>query len=82
MTLCFSACHHRSVPEEILTFKNDFNNDSEQLEQLAKLADSCTVFYANDPVFLEKKSQIFFQKGVNHHKNNEYIEAAKALITS
>ena len=82
MTLCFSACRNRYVPEEIMAFENNFNNDSQQLDHLAKMADSCTKFYANDPIFLEKKSQIFYQKGINHHKNGEYIEATRTFITS
>ena len=82
MALCFNACRNRLVPEEIIGFENNFNSDSQQLDRLAKMADSCAVFYASDPSFLEKMSQIYYQKGVSHHKNNESLDAARALITA
>ena len=82
MMLCFSACRNGAVPHEILTFENSYGVDSQSLDHLAQMADSCTRFYANDPVFLEKKSQIYFQKGISHHKNRDYPEASRALITA
>ena len=82
MALCFTACNNRSIPTEILDFKNNYENSDEYLENLAQLADSCSEFYANDPVFLEKKSQIFYQKGRNERKNCDYINAATSLITA
>ncbi|MBO7459419.1 MAG: hypothetical protein J6T53_00740 [Bacteroidales bacterium] len=80
--LCFTACNNKSIPTEIMDFKNNYENTDEQLDKLAKTADSCSKFYANDPIFLEKKSQIFFQKGRKDHKKSEYLEAAKAFIES
>lgn len=80
IALGFAACNSRSIPNEILEFKNNYENSSDHLEELAKIADSCTRFYANDPVFLEKKSQIFFQKGRNEHKNADYLNTAKSFI--
>lgn len=80
--LCFTACNNKSIPTEIMDFKNNYENTDEQLDKLAETADSCSKFYANDPIFLEKKSQIFFQKGRKDHKKSEYLEAAKAFIES
>lgn len=80
--LCLTECNNRAIPSEITDFKNNYVNTDNQLEYLAKIADSCTKFYANDPVFLEKKSQIFFQKGRIEHKNSNYINAANAFIES
>ena len=82
MVLGFAACKNRSIPDEIMNFKNSYENADEYLQNLAQLADSCEHFYANDPVFLEKKSQIYFQKGRNEHKNNDYINATKSFIVS
>ena len=82
MALCFFACNKRSIPTEILDFKNTYENSDEYLENLSKLADSCSKFYANDPVFLEKKSQIDYQKGRNERKNGNYLDAANSLIKS
>ena len=80
--LCFTACNNKSIPTEIMDFKNNYENSDEQLDKLAKTADSCSKFYANDPIFLEKKSQIFYQKGRKDHKKSEYLDAAKAYIES
>ncbi len=80
MALCFFACNKKSIPTEILDFKNTYENDGDYLAKISKLADSCSKNYANDPVFLEKKSQIYFQKGINEHKNNKYLEATNSFI--
>lgn len=80
--LYLCACHNKSVPSEILEYKNSYENSDEYIQNLAKLADSCSENYANNPVFLEKKSQIFFQKGLNDLKNDNYISSATALIES
>lgn len=80
MALCFTACNKKSIPAEIMDFRNNYENSDENLEKLSKIADSCTNFYANDPIFLEKKSQIFFQKGRNAHKNGDYLSAASSYI--
>ena len=80
ITLCFTFCSKKSIPSEILNFKNNFENSDEQLIKLAKLSDSCKKFYANNPLFLEKKSQIFYLKGRNEHKNNDYINATHSFI--
>ena len=82
MALCFIACNNKSIPTEILDFKNNYENSDEYLENLSKIIDSCSEFYATDPVFLEKKSQIFYQKGRNERKNNDYLNAANSLIES
>ena len=47
---------------------------------MAKIADSCTKNYANDPIFLEKKSQIYFQKGISDRKKQDFINSAKSFI--
>ena len=78
--LCFFACNKKSVPTEVLDFKINYENSDEYLENLSKIADSCSQFYANDPIFLEKKSQINYQKGRNERKNGKYIDAAHSLI--
>lgn len=80
MALCFIACKNKSIPSEILDFKNNYENSDDYLENLSRLADSCSKYYANDPVFLEKNSQIFYQKGRNEHKKGDYLEAANSLI--
>lgn len=80
--LCFDACNKKSIPAEIMDFKNSYENTDEHVEKLAKIADSCSDFYANNPIFLEKKSQIFFQKGRKEHKKSDYLNAAKAFIES
>lgn len=80
--LCFDACNKKSIPTEIMDFKNSYENTDEHVEKLAKIADSCSDFYANNPIFLEKKSQIFFQKGRKEHKKSDYLSAAKAFIES
>ena len=80
MALGFFACNNKSIPAEILDYKNSYENSDKYLENLAKTADSCSKFYANDPVFLEKQSQIFFQKGRNERKNSNYLDATTSLI--
>lgn len=80
--LCIVSCNRKSIPTEILDFKNNYENSKEHLSKLAKIADSCTKNYANDPVFLEKKSQIFFQKGRDEHKASEYLNATASFIES
>ena len=80
MALYFSSCNNKSIPDEILDFKNNYENNDDYLEKISKIADSCSQFYANDPIFLEKKSQIFFQKGINEHKKNHIICATNSLI--
>lgn len=80
--LCFTTCNNKSIPTEMMDFKNNYENTGEQLDNLAKIADSCSGFYANNLLFLEKKSQIFFQKGRIEHKNSNYINAAEAFIVS
>jgi hypothetical protein len=80
--LCLFSCNKKSIPTEILDFKNNYENPDEYLENLSKLADSCSEFYANDPVFLEKYSQINYQKGRNAHKNGDFINAATSFINS
>ena len=82
MALYFFACKSKSIPADITDFKNSYENSDEYLENLSRIADSCTRFYANDPVFLEKKSQIYFQKGRNERKNADYLNAASSLIES
>jgi len=66
----------------MMDFKNNYENSDEYLQNLAKIADSCTKNYAGNPIFLEKKSQIFFQKGRNEHKNTDYLNAIKSFIES
>ena len=80
--LCIASCNKKSIPSEILDFKNNYENSIEHLLKLSKLADSCTKNYANDPVFLEKKAQIFFQKGREEHKAAEYLNATASFIES
>lgn len=80
MTLCVSSCNKKAIPTEILDFKNNYENSDEYLENLSKIADSCTEFYANDPIFIEKKSQIYFQKGRNEHKHSEYLSSTGSFI--
>lgn len=82
MALCFFACNKKSIPTKIMDFKNTYENDDKHLEKLSKLADSCTKNYASDPVFLEKKSQIYFQRGINEHKKSSYFEATTSFIES
>ena len=82
MALYFCACHNKSIPSEITDFKNNYENSNEYLEKLSKIVDSCSKFYANDPVFLEKKSQLYFQKGRNERKNSDYLDAVSSLITA
>ena len=80
MALCFFACNKKSIPTEILDFKNNYENSDDYLDNVARIADSCAEIYANDPVFLEKNSQIHYQKGRNERKNADYINAATSLI--
>ena len=80
IALGFSACNNKSIPTEIMEFKNSYENSDEYLDNLAHLADSCSKSYAKNPEFLEKKSQIFFQKGRNEHKNSDYLGATKSFI--
>ena len=78
--LGFLACNNKSIPTEIMEFKNNYENSDEYLDNLAHLADSCSKSYAKSPEFLEKKSQIFYQKGRNEHKNYNYLDATKSFI--
>lgn len=78
--LCFAACNNSSIPTEMMEFKNNYENSDEYLDNLAHIADSCTENYAKNPEFLEKKSQIHFQKGRNEHKNADYLGATKSFI--
>ena len=80
IALSFCACNNISIPTEILDFKNSYENSDQDLEKLAKMADSCTKNYANDPIFLEKKSQIFFQKGISDRKKQDYLNSTKSFI--
>lgn len=63
-----------------MDFKNSYENSDQDLEKLAKMADSCTKNYANDPIFLEKKSQIYFQKGISDRKKQDYLNSTKDFI--
>ena len=65
-----------------MEFKNNYENSDDYIDKLAKIADSCTKYYAKNPQFLEKKSQILFQKGRNEHKNNNFTEAAESFLSS
>ena len=80
MALYFCACNKKSIPTEITDFKNNYENSDEYLQNLSRIVDSCTKFYANDPIFLEKKSKIYFQKGRNERKNSDYIDATSSLM--
>ena len=80
IALCFAACNNKTIPSELMEFKNSYENSNQNLEKLAKIADSCSKNYANDPIFLEKKSQIYFQKGINDHKNHDYLSSANSFI--
>lgn len=82
MALSFFACSKKTIPAEIMEFKNNYENSYEYLENLSKLTDSCSDFYANDPIFLEKKSKIYFQKGLNERKKSDYLNAVQSLINS
>ena len=65
-----------------MEFKSNYENTDGYVDKLAKMADSCTQNYAKNPDFLEKKSQIFFQKGRNEHKNGNYLIADSCFIVS
>ena len=80
MALHFVSCTRKSIPSEILEFKNNYENSDDNLHNLAKTADSITKNYANNPLFLEKKSQIFFRKGINESKKNDYLSATSSFI--
>ena len=80
ITLGFLACNNKSIPTEMMEFKNSYENTDEYLDNLARIADSCSKSYAKNPIFLEKKSQIFFQKGRNEHKNSDYLDATQSFI--
>ena len=80
IALYFAACNNNSIPTEMMEFKNTYENSNEYLSKLAHLADSCSKSYAKSPEFLEKKSQIYFQKGRNEHKNADYLEATKSFV--
>jgi len=82
MTLCFNACYKETVPDALLNFKNSYENSDDYLENLSKIADSCSEKYAKNTIFLEKKSQIYFQKGRNQHKKNDYLSATKSFVES
>ena len=82
MTLCFNACHKKTVPDALLNFQNSHENSDDYLEIVSKLADSCSEKYANNTIFLEKKSQIYLQKGKNQHKKNDYLNATSSFIES
>lgn len=81
-TLCFFACNKKSIPSEILDFKNNYENSDEYLQNLSNKADSCYKNYANDIAFLEKFSQILYQKGLNEYKKSDYLNATSSLIKS
>jgi len=78
--LGFNSCSNKSIPTEMMEFKNNYENSDDYLSQLAHIADSCTKNYAKNPDFFEKKSQIFFQKGRNEHKNADYLGATKSFV--
>ena len=80
IVLSFYACDNKSIPTEITDFRNSYENSDQDLEKLAKIADSCTNNYASDPIFLEKKSQIYFQKGISDRKKQDFLNAAKSFI--
>ena len=64
----------------MMDFKNNYENSEEYVEKLSKIADSCAKNYASNPIFLEKRSQIYFQKGRNEHKKNDFLNAASSFI--
>ena len=66
----------------MMDFKNNYENSAEHVDELAKIADSCSKKYAKNQLFLEKKSQIYFLKGRNEHKNNDYLSATKSFIVA
>lgn len=81
-TLCFNACQKKNVPEALLNYKNSKENSADYLENLSKLADSCSEKYARNPIFLEKSAQIYFQNGEILYQKNDYINATKSFMAA
>lgn len=80
--LGFANCNNQSIPDDMRDFQIKLQNNDVFIENLARLADSCTPRYSKNHAFFEKKSEIFFQKGQNNSRKNDFITASNDLFTA
>lgn len=73
----FASCTNQNIPDDMHNFQKNFRNNDVFIEDLAHLADSCTPKYSKNYAFFEKKSEIFYQKGINNSKKNDFINASE-----
>lgn len=76
----FASCNNQSIPDDMQSFQKKFTKDDGYIENLAHLADSCTHKYSKNYAFFEKKSEIFYQKGQNNLRKNDFKTAAEDLF--
>jgi len=77
---CLASCNNQSIPDEMNNFQRNIRNNDELIENLAHIADSCTPKYSKNYAFLEKKSEIFYQKSINDSRKNDLKTASEDLF--
>ena len=82
IVLGFAGCNNRDIPYDMQNFQKNHYNDVVFIENLARLADSCTSKYSKNYAFFEKKSEIFFQKGMDNLRKNDFKTASDDLFTA
>lgn len=82
IVLGFANCNNQDFPDDIRNFQKNHHNDIAFIEKLARSADSCTSKHSKNYAFFEKKSEIFFQKGLNNLRKNDLKTASDDLFTA
>jgi len=80
IVLSFVACNNQTMPDKLINFQKNIHKNDTLLEDLAVFADSCTLKYRKNYAFFEKKSEIYYQKGINNSAKNNFLESAKDLF--
>jgi len=80
IVLGFANCSKQNIPDDMQNFHKNMRRNNDNIENLAHLADSCTPKYKKNYAFFEKKSEIFYQKGLNNIETNEYPQAADDIF--
>lgn len=82
IVLGFANCNNQDFPDDIRNFQKNHHNDIAFIEKLARSADSCTSKHSKNYAFFEKKSEIFFQKGLNNLRKNDLKTASDDLFNA
>lgn len=78
----FAGCDTQDLPDDMRNFQKNLYYDGVFLENLARISDSCTPRYTKNYAFFEKKSEIFFNKGLNNMRRDDLKAAVNDLLKS